>query len=153
MDDQRRGLRTCSKAPNSKHLRRQRDDFVRSNTKTSIVATVCGSHGLQPFLPQLLFVRTTRNATPPAHLPNAFAATGEPLEYDTEQKAGLRPKPSKCRQRECGVPFAIQHRGVDPSCVGLFPNAPEHRCDTLPTAFRHFSYSYTGQADITIASL
>jgi hypothetical protein len=37
--------------------------------------------------------------------------------------------------------------------VGLLPNAPERRCDTLPTASRHFSYSYTGQADTIIASL
>ena len=81
MDDQSRGLRTCSKAPNSKHLRRQRDVFVRSNTKTSVVATVCGSHGLQPYLPHILLVRTTRSETPPAHLPNAFAVTGSPLEY------------------------------------------------------------------------
>ena len=81
VDDQSRGLRTCSKAPKSKHLRRQRDDFDRSNTKTSLLATVCDSHDLQPYLPQILLVRYTRNATPPAHMLNAFAATGEPLEY------------------------------------------------------------------------
>ena len=81
VEDQSRGLRTCYKSQNSKNLKRQRDDIDRSNGKTSLLATVCDSHDLQPYLPQILLVRYTRNTAPPAHLLNAFAATGEPLEY------------------------------------------------------------------------
>jgi len=81
VDDQSRGLRTCNKSPYTNKARRQRDDIDRTNSKTSLLATVCDSHDLQPYLPQILLVRYTRNATPPARILNGFAATGEPLEY------------------------------------------------------------------------
>ena len=81
VEDQSRGLRTCNKSPYTNKATRQRDDVDRTNSKTSLLATVCDSHDLQPYLPQILLVRYTRNATPPARILNGFAATGEPLEY------------------------------------------------------------------------
>jgi len=47
----------------------------------------------------------------------------------------------------------FQPRGVDPPCVGLLSNAPEHRCDPSPTPSRHFSYLYTSEVDIFIAGM
>jgi hypothetical protein len=60
----------------------RRSDVVdRSNTKTTLLATVCDSRDLQPHLPQVILPRYTQHAMPPGHILDACGATGDPLEY------------------------------------------------------------------------
>lgn len=53
----------------------------RSNVKTSLLALVCDSPALQPYLPQIVLAKYTKTAAPPQWILDACAATGEPLEY------------------------------------------------------------------------
>lgn len=75
------GLRTCRRALRGRPPTRMGDAVDRSNTKTTLMATVCDSRDLQPYLPQIVLARYTQNARPPAHLLAACRDTGEPLEY------------------------------------------------------------------------
>ena len=81
VEDQGKGMRTCRRASRGRHTERARDFEDRSNTKTTLVATVCDNQNLQPYLPQIVLARYTKQAVPPAALSTAYASTGEPLEY------------------------------------------------------------------------
>ena len=81
VEDQGKGMRTCRRAASGQAAVRQADAGDRSNTKTTLLATVCDNRDLQPYLPQIVLARYTQNATPPNHLVNACARSGEPLEY------------------------------------------------------------------------
>ena len=81
VEDQGKGMRTCRRAASGRRAARNRDVEDRSNTKTTLLATVCDNHDLQPYLPQIVLARYTQNATPPAYLKDACARSGEPLEY------------------------------------------------------------------------
>ncbi len=81
VDDQVKGMRTCRRAARGRPAVRHADVADRSNTKTTLLASVCDSQALQPYLPQIVLARYTQNAAPPAHLVNACSRSGEPLEY------------------------------------------------------------------------
>jgi len=81
VEDQAKGMRTCRRAASGRPAVRNRDVADRSNTKTTLLATVCDNHDLQPYLPQIVLARYTQNVTPPAYLKDACARSGEPLEY------------------------------------------------------------------------
>jgi hypothetical protein len=81
VEDQSRGLRTCRRTPRGRVQKRQEDIFDRSNRKTTLLAVVCDSRELQPYLPQIVLARYTKSGMPPAHILDACTATGEPLEY------------------------------------------------------------------------
>ena len=81
VEGQGKGMRTCRRASRGRPTVRHGDVADRSNTKTTLLATVCDNRDLQPYLPQIVLARYTQNATPPAHLVNACARSGEPLEY------------------------------------------------------------------------
>ena len=81
VEDQGKGMRTCRRASRGGHTVRRRDIADRSNTKTTLLATVCDNRDLQPYLPQIVLARYTQHAAPPATLMSAYAGTGEPLEY------------------------------------------------------------------------
>jgi len=81
VEDQRKGMRTCRRTASGRPAARNRDVADRSNTKTTLLATVCDNHDLQPYLPQIVLARYTQNAAPPAYLKDACARTGEPLDY------------------------------------------------------------------------
>ena len=81
VEDQGKGLRTCRRAARGAQTVRRGDVADRSNTKTTLIATVCDNRDLQPYLPQIVLARYTQNAAPPAHLKHECARSGEPLEY------------------------------------------------------------------------
>ena len=81
IEDQGKGLRTCRRAARGAQTVRRGDVADRSNTKTTLIATVCDNRDLQPYLPQIVLARYTQNAAPPAHLKHECARSGEPLEY------------------------------------------------------------------------
>ncbi len=78
--DTGQGLKSRSKPEHSVTYRR-RDAEDRSDVKTTLLATVCDAAGLQPFLPQVLLPKYTRNAAPPRTMLAEYASTGSPLEY------------------------------------------------------------------------
>ena len=81
VEDQGKGMRSCRRAASGRPAVRQADVADRSNTKTTLLATVCDNRALQPYLPQIVLARYTQNAAPPAHLVHACSRSGEPLEY------------------------------------------------------------------------
>ena len=81
VEDQGKGMRTCRRGARGANTVRRRDSADRSNTKTTLVATVCDNRDLQPYLPQIVLARYTQQGAPPAALAAAYAASGEPLEY------------------------------------------------------------------------
>ena len=48
VEDQGKGMRTCRRGARGANTVRRRDSADRSNTKTTLVATVCDSRDLQP---------------------------------------------------------------------------------------------------------
>ena len=74
-------MRTCRRASRGRPTVRQGNVADRTNTKTTLLATVCDNRDLQPYLPQIVLARYTQNGTPPAPIVRACAQTGEPLEY------------------------------------------------------------------------
>jgi hypothetical protein len=80
VEDATRGLRG-RQAPRQRRPHRPRDPDDRTDVKTTLLATVCDSAALQPFLPQVILPKYTQRARPPQRFLDSYASTGEPLEY------------------------------------------------------------------------
>ena len=152
VEDQGKGLRTCRRAARGAQTVRRGDVADRSNTKTTLIATVCDNRDLQPYLPQIVLARYTQNAAPPAHLKHECARSGEPLEYWHRTRGFATSdiiKEVGCSSSQYHSQF--QPRSLDSSRVGLFPSALERRRGASAASPWHSRHCGTCKIDMALA--
>ena len=61
--------------------RQPKDTADRTDVKTTLIGVMCDAPELQPVLPQVVCPRYTKDALPPQHILDLYAAVGSPLEF------------------------------------------------------------------------